>query len=330
MESAAIVTQDLSRIYRTYRKPEGLWNSVVGLFKRDHIEHMAVNNINLCIPKGQILGLVGANGAGKTTLLKLLSGLIFPSSGQARVLGFDPWQRSYAYLRKISILLGQKNQLWWDIPAMDSFSLLGKIYEIDDQTLRGRVSELAEVLDCANQLTIQLRRLSLGERMKMELIGALLHRPEIIFLDEPTIGLDILAQNAIRNFLKEYVSTYAPTIILTSHYMDDITHLAEHLLLISKGEIKYDGTLDNFMKSTEKKQKVSLLLEEPFLNEIELPNGLKIPPGVTVVAFEIFDKELAVILAFISSKNKIQKINIEETDFEDDIRRFLETQSRDR
>ena len=209
-----------------------------------------MDKTTLQIESGKIIGLVGANGAGKTTLLKILSGLVTPTSGDARVLGYRPWERKNDFLRQISILLGQKNQLWWDISPVDSYALLARIYDLDVKKSRARVSELAEMLQCTEVLTTQLRRLSLGERMKMEIIGALLHEPRILFLDEPTIGLDIVAQENIRNFLAAYVKEKEPTVILTSHYMDDIATLADRLLLISKGNIVYQGTVDEFVANT--------------------------------------------------------------------------------
>ncbi|ASD62345.1 ABC transporter ATP-binding protein [Bdellovibrio bacteriovorus] len=242
-----IETTDLSRVYQTYQKPEGFINSLKGFVNRKHVSKVALDKTTLKIESGQIVGLVGANGAGKTTLLKMLSGLVTPTSGDARVLGFRPWERKNEFLRQISILLGQKNQLWWDISPADSYSLLARIYDLDPVQARKRVDHLAEMLQCTHVLHTQLRRLSLGERMKMEIIGALLHEPKVLFLDEPTIGLDIVAQETIREFLDQYVKEKEPTVILTSHYMDDIAKLADKLLLISKGNIVYQGTVPEFV-----------------------------------------------------------------------------------
>lgn len=244
--SYTIETENLSRVYSSYVKPEGLLNSIKGFWNRQYQHKVALAPTSLKIEEGKIVGLVGANGAGKTTLLKLLSGLIVPSSGSAKVLGYSPWERDNEYLRQISILLGQKNQLWWDISPSDSYALLARIYDLDLAHAKKRVQLLAEMMDCAHVLNTQLRRLSLGERMKMEIIGALLHEPRVLFLDEPTIGLDIVAQEKIREFLANYVKEKKPTIILTSHYMDDISRLADRLLLISKGSLVYDGTVPEF------------------------------------------------------------------------------------
>lgn len=248
-----IETDNLTREYKTYKKPEGLINSLKGIWQREYTSKVALGKTSIKIEPGKIIGLVGANGAGKTTLLKILSGLVTPSGGDARVLGYKPWERNYDFLSQISILLGQKNQLWWDLSPVDSFALLARIYNLDPEKSKLRVLELAKMLHCDHVLETQLRRLSLGERMKMEIIGALLHEPRVLFLDEPTIGLDIVAQENIRNFLAQYVRDKSPTVILTSHYMDDIAKLADTLLLISHGNIVYQGTVKEFVANSNSK-----------------------------------------------------------------------------
>lgn len=260
--SIVIETRALSRSYKTYRREEGGWNAIKGFFNRKSEVKVALKPTSISIESGQIVGLVGANGAGKTTLLKILSGLIFPSEGEALVLGYRPYDRKSEYLRQISILLGQKAQLWWDLPAADSFSLLSSIYSLDRAQAKRDWMDLAGRLNCVDQLQVQLRRLSLGERMKMEIIGSLLHRPKVLFLDEPTIGLDVLAQRTIRSFLTSYVQEHKPTIILTSHYMDDISSLADRLLLISQGAIVYDGSMDGFLSHAEKNLNLDLKSED--------------------------------------------------------------------
>jgi ABC-2 type transport system ATP-binding protein len=261
VNDAVIETRGLVREYKTYRRHDGTWNAVKGFFNRQSEIKVALRETNLRIDGGQIVGLVGANGAGKTTLLKILSGLIYPSHGEVKVLGYRPHERKNQFLRQISILLGQKAQLWWDLPAADSFNLLANIYGLNLAEARADWRALAERLDCVAQLNVQLRRLSLGERMKMELIGALLHRPRVLFLDEPTIGLDVLAQDTIRTFLIEYVAIHRPT-IMTSHYMDDISQLADRLLLISQGSIVYDGTVDDLIRHAQTRMNLDLKNEE--------------------------------------------------------------------
>ncbi len=307
----AIQVENLKRVYKTYSKKEGVIESIKGLWSREYIEKVALQNINLNIESGKIVGLIGANGAGKTTLLKILSGLIYPSEGKVSVLGYNPWQRDYDYLKQMSLLLGQKNQLWWDISARDSYALLTNIYDIDRTEAKKRVQELAEMFDCTHVLDTQLRRLSLGERMKMEIIGALLHRPRVLFLDEPTIGLDIVAQNAIRHFLEHYVKLYKPVVILTSHYMDDISELADRLLLISKGRLVYDGTVEEF--TTEAKQAKKIIYR--YKNDI-LEREL---------VYE--SDELSEKLSDILKSGEVVDLKIDEVDFEEVIHRFLAKES---
>jgi ABC-2 type transport system ATP-binding protein len=266
--SIVIETNQLTRVYKTYRREDGSWNAIKGFFNRQSETKVALKPTTLTIHQGQVVGLVGANGAGKTTLLKILSGLIYPSDGQVSVLGFKPHERRAEFLRKISILLGQKAQLWWDLPASESFNLLTNIYDLDTQATRKLWLGLAERLHCTDQLHVQLRRLSLGERMKMEIIGSLLHRPRILFLDEPTIGLDVLAQNTIRTFLNEYVAEFQPTIILTSHYMDDISRLADRLLLMSQGSLCYDGSMAGFVRHAESNLNLDLKSEDTNFEEV--------------------------------------------------------------
>ena len=326
----AIETKGLTRAYETYKKQEGVWNSVRGFWDRQHETKIALHPTDLKIEGGQIIGLVGGNGAGKTTLLKLLSGLIHPSGGEASVLGYSPWSRKSEYLRQISILLGQKAQLWWDIPAADSFELLIRIYGLEPDEARKRVLELADVLQCREMLQIQLRRLSLGERMKMEIIGSLLHKPKVLFLDEPTIGLDIVAQSNIREFLADYVKREKPTVILTSHYMDDISMLADRLFLISKGSIVYDGTVNGFMSKTERTQKLSAKLLKPPSLSVEVVPGIHLNAGDESISFDVPSKDLGPILQRLMTLTPLDQLKIEEANFEDVIRQFLETESRRR
>lgn len=320
----AIDCQNLERSFISYKKEEGLLNSFKGFFHRQHIEKKALCPLNLTIEEGIIIGLVGANGAGKTTLLKLLSGLIYPTAGKVEVLGYNPSERAPEFLRQISILLGQKNQLWWDITPKDSYKLLAAIYDLDPQIASKRVQMLAEMLGCESQLHIQLRRLSLGERMKMEIIGALLHRPKVLFLDEPTIGLDVVAQNTIRHFLENYVKDEKPTIILTSHYMDDISKLANRLLLMKQGEIKYDGTVSEFMASSSQLQRLVCTFSKPAERTLDLGEGLRIEAGQEVVQVELPSVKMSECLAELMKVGTIDQIRVEETDFEEVIRRFLE------
>ncbi|MFN7728341.1 MAG: ATP-binding cassette domain-containing protein [Bdellovibrio sp.] len=327
MSPWAIETQSVSRVYQTYIKPEGLVNSLKGFWNRQHKEKVALQPTTIQIPRGQIVGLVGANGAGKTTLLKVLSGLVHPSGGEAKVLGYKPSDRNPHFLRKISILLGQKNQLWWDLTPKDSYALLAEIYDLDKTEAKKRVHLLAEILGATHVLETQLRRLSLGERMKMEIIGSLLHEPEVLYLDEPTIGLDIVAQSAIRKFLEEYVALKKPTVILTSHYMDDIAKLADRLMLISQGAMVYDGTVDGFTRKTESKKLLRFSLAEPLEKDLPILGLHTLPSAQQNLSLQVTNDELAEVLSKITHLPGIKDITIEERDFEDVIREFLEKES---
>ncbi|TKJ92196.1 ATP-binding cassette domain-containing protein [Paenibacillus sp. PK4536] len=240
---SAITLTQLSKTFEYYKKEPGLRKSFSNLFKREKLQKEAVIDLSFDIEEGEIVGFLGPNGAGKTTTLKMLSGILHPSDGQASVLGYTPWERKKEFKRQFSIVMGQKNQLWWDLPASDSFELNKLIYDLDDTEYKRTLDELVELLGVSEQLHVQVRRLSLGERMKMELIASLLHRPKVILLDEPTIGLDIISQSKIRQFFKTYNKTYNTTILLTSHYMRDIEDLCSRTMIINHGQLVYDGDL---------------------------------------------------------------------------------------
>jgi len=234
---------DLTKTYRVSQKKEGFLGALRGLVSREYKEVRAVDGVRFTIEPGEMVAFLGPNGAGKTTTLKMLSGLIYPTSGRAQVLGFTPWRREDAFRRRFALVMGQKNQLWWDLPAADSFQLHREIYSLDSAQFQKTLGELTELFG-VQQLTRQpVRELSLGERMKMELIAALLHRPQLLLLDEPTIGLDVVAQAAITRCLKDYNAIHGVTMLLTSHYMRDVEALCLRVLVISHGKVIYDGPL---------------------------------------------------------------------------------------
>jgi ABC-2 type transport system ATP-binding protein len=255
---ALIEIEKLSKHYQVYQKKEGLMASVRGLFHREYRQVVALDAIDLQVEKGEFVAFLGPNGAGKTTTLKLLSGVIHPTSGQCRVMGYVPWQRANAYRRRFALVMGQKNQLWWDLPAQESFRLHQHIYQIPDAEFNETKNELVDLLGLAKLLRQPVRELSLGERMKMELTAALLHRPEILFLDEPTIGLDVVAQHNIQQFLKHYQQVRGITILLTSHYMKDIEALCQRVVIINAGQIQFDGSLENIVDQFHREKILSL------------------------------------------------------------------------
>jgi ABC-2 type transport system ATP-binding protein len=244
---ATIEIHKLRKTYRVFQKQEGLFASVRGLIHRRHRLVQAVRDIDLTVEQGEFVAFLGPNGAGKTTTLKLLSGVITPTSGEARVLGHVPWQRHNAYRRRFALVMGQKNQLWWDLPAQESFRLHRQIYQIDQDAFTRTRDELVDLLDLRQLLGRAVRELSLGERMKMELVAARLHSPDVLFLDEPTIGLDVVAQHNIQAFLRHYQQKRRITILLTSHYMKDVAALCQRVVVINHGQIMYDGSLSGIM-----------------------------------------------------------------------------------
>jgi len=244
---SAIEAHNLTKVYRTYRKERGLWGSIKGLVRRRHDETRAAENVSFQIDEGEFVGFLGPNGAGKTTVLKMLSGLLNPTSGDARVLGFVPWERRNEMKRQFSLLMGQKNALWWDLPAQESLELNRAIYGIDRARFNKVVGGLSELLEVQHKMNVMVRELSLGERMKMELISALIHEPRVLFLDEPTIGLDVVSQKRVREFLRIYNEEHRIVTMLTSHYMQDIEELCPRVIIIDHGKIFFDGPLTSII-----------------------------------------------------------------------------------
>ena len=265
--SMLVRTEQLSKSFDYYKKELGLKNSIKNLFARKKLTKTAVSNISFEIDEGEMVGFLGPNGAGKTTTLKMLSGILHPTSGEASVMGFTPWERKKTFQMQFAIVMGQKNQLWWDLPANESLYLNKCIYEIDDKTYEHTLAELTELLDVKDLLNVQVRRLSLGERMKMELIAALIHKPRLIFLDEPTIGLDIISQKKFREFFKFYNQEEKATIILTSHYMEDVKDLCKRTIVINQGHIVYDGDLQHVNDVFAESKLVKLQLSTPVTRE---------------------------------------------------------------
>lgn len=240
-----IEVSGLTKTFRTYKKQPGFSGALRGLFRREYEQVAAVSNVNFKIEPGELVGFLGPNGAGKTTTLKMLAGLLNPTTGQAKVLGYVPWERHDGYRRQFALLLGQKNQLWWDLPARESLELNAKIYGIPRERFEHTVAEMTALLNVREKLNISVRELSLGERMKMELIASLLHQPKILFLDEPTIGLDVVSQKTVREFLRHHNAAHKTTILLTSHYMADIEALCQRVIIIDHGKIFFDGRLSD-------------------------------------------------------------------------------------
>lgn len=314
-----IQIDNLVKSYRVHQKKEGLREALRGLWHREYKSVEAVRNISLRVEPGEFVAFLGPNGAGKTTTLKLLSGVIYPTSGNASVMGFVPWERSLEYRRRFALVMGQKNQLWWDLPAQESFRLHQQIYRIDAESFKKTLDELTSLLTVESLLGRPVRELSLGERMKMELIAALLHRPEVLFLDEPTIGLDVVAQHKIQQFLKYYQEERSITILLTSHYMKDIAALCKRVVVIAQGQIQYDGSLSGIVDSFSGDKIITLQLSDG-----TSPNGLerfgKLEKLVLPrVSFRCPRSEVSKTLAEILSNYPIDDMSVEDPPLEETI-----------
>jgi ABC-2 type transport system ATP-binding protein len=316
---ATIEIKNLSKTYRVYQKQEGMLASVRGLFHREYRAVHAVNDIDLTVEEGEFVAFLGPNGAGKTTTLKLLSGVINPDHGSVKVLGHVPWERENAYRRKFALVMGQKNQLWWDLPAMESFRLNQHIYRVPKTEFERTRDELTDMLDVTKLLGQPVRELSLGERMKMELIAALLHKPEVLFLDEPTIGLDVVAQHKIQVFLKAYQQERKNTILLTSHYMKDIEALCKRVVIIANGSIYHDGSLEDIVDKFSGDKIVTLHLAESrsFDSLVDLPNVIEIEEPK--IKFRVQRDEVGKVLSQILGAHAVDDIVVEDPPLEEVI-----------
>lgn len=321
---AVIEIENLTKIYRVYRKQPGLWGAWRGLFHREYQEVHAVENVSFQVERGEMVAFLGPNGAGKTTTLKLLAGLIFPSSGTAKVLDYIPWERPNAYRRRFSLVMGQKNQLWWDLPAQESFRLHKEIYNIEEATFRKKLDELTGLLEVRRLVSQPVRELSLGERMRMELIAALLHDPEILFLDEPTIGLDVVSQRRVQEFLKFYQTERQITVLLTSHYMKDVEALCQRAIIINHGQVQHDGPLAQIVD----KLSTHKIIDLQFSSN-NLPTDLdkfgdvleSQPPRVKI---RVLKSKVPETLATVLSQYQIEDVGVHDRPLEEVIAEFFE------
>lgn len=318
--SGIISVSKLQKYYQVHKKEPGLSGSVRSLFHRKYEDVKAVDNISFDIKEGELIGFIGPNGAGKTTTLKCLSGLLYPTGGSVSVLGFDPWKRKNEFLKQISLVMGQKNQLWWDLPAIETFILNKEIYEIPKPQYEETLNELVELLEVKDVLKVQVRKLSLGQRMKCELIAALLHSPKVLFLDEPTIGLDVVSQKKMRDFIKEYNQRKKSTIILTSHYMDDVKELCKRVVIIDKGKLIFDGELSEITEKYADHKIITVIFSKDVdVKKLEAIGRLRefsFPKAVFAIK-----REAASLAASELLQNfPIADLNIEEVPIEDVIR----------
>lgn len=328
-----IRTKNVSKTFTVLKKDPGLTGALKALFKREVQIKKALDEVSLHVEGGEIVGLIGSNGAGKTTLVKILAGIIHPDKGEVSVLGYKPWQRKNDFRRQIGLLMGQKAQLWWDLPAIDCFRLLKEIYSVNDSDFNSMLKELTERLSVTSLLQTPVRRLSLGERMKMELIAVLLHRPKVIFLDEPTLGLDITSQKAIRKFLKEYSSDYKPAILITSHYMQDIEELCKRIVIIREGKFIFDGLLSDVRQEFSKTKKISFQLDsnldEENLKEISFCEGIqKFSQLDGKLSLTVLRSQVSSIVGSMLKLFDVHDVIIEEEDIADIIESLMITKQK--
>ncbi|MGE3803551.1 MAG: ATP-binding cassette domain-containing protein [Gemmataceae bacterium] len=324
-----ILAEGLKKTYRVYQKRAGFLGALRGLVRRDYKEVHAVDGVSFQIEPGEMVAFLGPNGAGKTTTLKMLSGIIYPSSGSARVLGFVPWERHNDFRRSFSLIMGQKNQLWWDLPAADSFQLHREIYSIPVADFSRTVGELTELFGVVDLVKQPVRELSLGERMKMELIAALLHQPRLLLLDEPTIGLDVVAQVTIQRCLKEYNARRGVTMLLTSHYMRDVEALCQRVLVIAHGRVIYDGPLAGITEQFGQAKLVKL----HFAGETA-PDGLERYGEVASVAGPVAELKVdrgrvAEMLSSLLDQHTVVDVSIQDQPLDQVIARVFEAGSKE-
>ena len=321
---SAITVKNLSKFYQVAVKEPGIKGTLTHFFRRSYRSIKAVQDVSFEIAPGEIVGFLGPNGAGKTTTLKMLTGLIHPSDGTVTVAGHVPFLRQEAFLQKITLVMGQKQQLLWDLPALDSLKINAAVYNISNKEFQKRVGELTQMLTLEGKLTQPVRKLSLGERMKAELLAALLHHPHVLFLDEPTLGLDVNAQVAVRDFLREYNRRYQATVLLTSHYMADITALCERVLLIHQGNLMYDGSLDGLLQNFAPYREIHLELAQPLPREkLMLYGDVKLLEG-RAVSFMVQQEALTRTVSQILNDLEVIDLTVTEPPIEEVIGRVFQ------
>lgn len=317
---SVISVKNLKKYYSVYQKESGLWGSLKSLFSRRYYNTKAVDGISFEIDEGELVGFIGPNGAGKTTTLKVLSGLLYPTSGEIRVLDSEPFKRQSNFQKQFSLIMGQKNQLWWDLPPMESFILNKEIYEVPEGKFKEMLEQLSEMLSVKDVLKVPVRKLSLGQRMKCELIASLIHSPKVLFLDEPTIGLDVVAQKNMRDFIKNYNKKFNATIILTSHYMGDVKELCKRIIIINEGKIIYDGLLEKIVNKFAPFKVINIDFEKEVEEEKIKELGDLEEFSKTHAKIRIKKDQVAKRTGELFSKFKVSDLTIEDPPIEDIIR----------
>ncbi len=318
-----IEAHQLTKTYTSNKRGKGFAGAIKGLIKPDKVSVNAVVDVNLTIEEGEIVGFLGPNGAGKTTTLKMLTGILYPTSGTCSVMGYRPTDRKPEMLRKLSLVMGNKQQLWWDLPAMDSFLVFKELYEVPDALYKRRLDQLVEALQIGDKLDTQVRRLSLGERMKCELVAALLYAPKVIFLDEPTLGLDVVSQKRIREFLQELHREDGSTIVLTSHYMQDVQELCHRVVVIDHGTVFYDGSLEDLALKDSGDTLIQLVLSSDAISDELAKFGTVVSVDGNTACLTVERAAVPAALAGILATFQVQTLSVEEPPLEDVIRRLF-------
>ena len=320
---SAISVQNLSKYYKVHQKEPGLVGSLKSFVLRKTYDVKAVDDISFSIESGELVGFLGPNGAGKTTTLKVLSGLLYPTGGEVSVLGFTPWQRQADFQRQFALVMGQKSQVWWDLPPMETFLINKEIYEVPDAQFQETLDELVQILELEQVINVQARKLSLGERMKCELLAALLHRPQVLFLDEPTIGLDVVMQQNIRNFVREYNARYGATVILTSHYMRDVEALCDRVLIIDRGHLVFDGDLDTVVRRYADYKFLTVTFETPVAEAALAEFGAVVSYRPRTTTLRIARGVVPQVSAQLLQDYPVLDLNIVEPEVDEVVRQFF-------
>jgi ABC-2 type transport system ATP-binding protein len=321
--AVALETKGLTKDYRSPVKEPGLWGGVKALFDRKYKDTRAVDGVSFKIEEGELVGFLGANGAGKTTTLKMLSGLLTPTAGEATALGHVPWKRETSFQKKISLVMGQRTQLWWEIPAIETFKLNQAIYGIPEAEFKMQLDELVDLLELRTHLEVPVKKLSLGERMRAEMAAALLHRPQLLLLDEPTIGLDVIMQKKVREFVKAYNKRSGATIMLTSHNMTDVTELCKRVIVIERGHLLYDGPLDRLVERYADHKIVKVRFTAP-VAAVDLKTlGTVVGMDELVATIEVPRDKVAASAGALLRSYPVADLNVEDVDIDDIVRRLF-------
>ncbi len=322
-----IKISNLTKSFKMFKRSAGLKGAFKSFFNRQYTNFHALKNISIEINKGEIVGILGENGAGKTTLIKLMVGLLHPTNGEVIIDGYNPWKRKHDYLQNVAIVMGQKNQLWWDIPASESFLLNKHIYQIEDSKYNETLNELVDLLDVRDKLGVQVRRLSLGERMKMEIIASLLHRPSLVLLDEPTLGLDVISQSKIRDFVRYYNNKYNATFIITSHYTKDIQEMCQRVLVLNNGSQIYDGLFNDLIKAINPERRLVFEFSEGTdLKYIDSLDGkFEFQIHDSILTAQLPESQLRELLSKLLENFSPQSMSFEDLPVEETMRSFFQS-----